>query len=247
MKGSTIQFSATAKCPAPPNSISQPAPRGHPARAQEDQPAQRINFGIVLIAAQPHTDGRLELFQRDQRLRDIDPGLFLFPEGAFGFVMLVLDLADDGFDQVFDGDQTIHPAIFVNHQRHMHPVALHLLQQRSRRHRRRREQHRAQQPLQAEPGAAAKTVLQRQILEQHQPLRMVQRALVDRQAAEPMFAKDFDQFILADVQRHGDDFHLGDGHIVHAHPAQVAKARMQRGSAAAAGCGAFARSVGILR
>ncbi len=134
--------------------------------------------------------------------------------------MLVLDLADHGLDQVLDGDQPVDPAVFVDHQRHVHALLLHLLQENARRHRRRRVKDGAQQPLQAETAGLAEAVLQRKVLEQDKTLRMVQRALVDRHAAETMLPEDLDQLILADVHGHRDDLGLRDGDVVDAQTAQ---------------------------
>ena len=67
---------------------------------------------------------------------------------------------------------------------------------------------------------------QGKVLEQHQPLRMVQRALVDGQPAEPVLAEHRDQLLLADVQRHGRNFDLGDGHIIDPQLAQIGKAKL---------------------
>ena len=172
---------------------------------------------------QADADGLFELVQRCGGLHQVDPRLFLFPQRAFGFVVFVLDLADDGLDQVLDGHQPVDAAVFVDHQRHVDPFTLHLLQQHADRHRRRRVQHRAQQLLQREPAAGAEAVLQGKVLQKHRTLRMVERALVHWQARETVGAEDLDQFVLADVDGHRDDFHLGDGHVIDAQPAQVAK------------------------
>ena len=43
-----------------------------------------------------------------------------------------------------------------------------------------------------------------------------------------MLAKHLDQIILADVQRHGDDLALGNGHIIDPQPAQGAQTRCWR-------------------
>jgi hypothetical protein len=199
------------------------AARWHPTSAQEHQTAQRVDFLILVARTQAQADGGFELFQRRGRLRDEDAGLFFLPQRAFLFVVLVLDLADHGFDQILDGHQTIDATILVDHQRHVHPFALHLLQQHPHRHRRRRVKHRTQQLAQAEPARRAKAMRQRKILQQHQPLRMVQRALVDRQAGIAVGAKHLDQLVLADIQGHRRDLDLGDCNIVDPQPPQVAQ------------------------
>ena len=79
-------------------------------------------------------------------------------------------------------------------------------------------------------------MLQGKVLQQDQPLRMVQRALVDRQPAEAMFAEGLDQLVLADVQRYGNDFGLGDRHVVDPHPPQRVQA-LRNGCHAGRGLG----------
>ena len=43
--------------------------------------------------------------------------------------MFVADIADNGFHQIFNGDQPIYAAIFIHHQRHMHARLTHLQKQ----------------------------------------------------------------------------------------------------------------------
>jgi hypothetical protein len=74
-------------------------------------------------------------------------------------------------------------------------------------------------------------MLQGKILQQDQTLRLIQRALVNRQSAEAMFAEDRDKIILADIQRDRHDIGLWNGHIVDPHLAQSVKAmRLGRGA-----------------
>lgn len=58
-------------------------------------------------------------------------------------IVLVLDIAHDGFNQIFQADEAIGAAIFIDHQRHLDAVRLHLRHQIGRRHRGRHEQERA--------------------------------------------------------------------------------------------------------
>ena len=59
--------------------------------------------------------------------------------------MLVLDFADDGFEQILDGEDAISAAIFVDDDGHVDALLLHLLQQIAHRRRGRHEQHLAHQ------------------------------------------------------------------------------------------------------
>ena len=62
--------------------------------------------------------------------------------GRFLVVVLVLDIADDQFDDILDRDDAVGAAIFVDHEREMNARGLHLGEQIDRRHRRRHEQDR---------------------------------------------------------------------------------------------------------
>ncbi len=54
--------------------------------------------------------------------------------------MLVLDIADDHFDDVLDRGEAVGAAVFVDDERHMCACRLHFHEQVERRHRRRREE-----------------------------------------------------------------------------------------------------------
>ena len=77
----------------------------------------------------------LEILHRGFRQRQILAGFFGDPIFVIVGVVLVFDLAHDLLDQILDGDKPINPAIFVDHQRHMLALGLHLLQQHPDRHR----------------------------------------------------------------------------------------------------------------
>ena len=67
-----------------------------------------------------------------------EPSLCRVTAGRFGFVVLVGDIADDEFDQVFDRDKPVAAAVFVDHESEVNPRRLHLGEQIERRHRWRR-------------------------------------------------------------------------------------------------------------
>ena len=197
----------------------------HASRPQEDQPPQGINFLVLFAGAQRPADGHLEVFQRRIGLNHIDPGALFFPQRAFILVVFILDLADDDLDQVLDRHKTINPAVFINDQSHMHPVALHLLQKRRGRHRGRHVKDRPQQLFQRKAPRGAKAMRQGQVFQQQKALWMVQCGFVNRHPAEAMASKNLDQFVLADVDWHRHDFDLGNCNIVDPQIAQIAKAQ----------------------
>ncbi|OIQ64543.1 hypothetical protein GALL_539070 [mine drainage metagenome] len=205
------------------------AARRHPPAQQKDEAAEGIDLVILQIVVQRKADHRLEFIKRRTRLRKKDAGLFLGPEAALVFVVFILDLADHRFDQILDGHQAINATVFVDHQCHMHPVTLHLLQQDTDGHRRRRVKDGPQHLAQVEfPGTGAKPVVQRKILEQDQPKRLVQRAFVDRQPRIAVFTENRDQFLFADLDRHRRDFGLWHRHVINTQAAQVAYAESGR-------------------
>ena len=58
-----------------------------------------------------------------------DPSPCRTIEGGSSLIVFVVDLADDLFDDILDRDQPVGAAVFVDHQRQMHPRRLHLRQQ----------------------------------------------------------------------------------------------------------------------
>jgi len=197
----------------------------HPAQKHEDQTAQRVDLFLVhfLGIGQGLVDLSLEFLKRGLGEGKVDAGAFLRPELSVVEVVLVLDLADDLFDQVFDGDKAIHPAVFVDHQRHVPPITLHFLQQDADGHGGRHVEQRAQGILEREPPAlAVEPVFEREILEVDHADGGVECALKNRQAGHAAVAKNLNQIILGDVRGDRNDFGLGGGDILDRHVAQVA-------------------------
>jgi len=98
--------------------------------------------------------------------------------------MLIFDIADDLLDQIFDGDEAVGTAIFVDHQRELDMRRLHLHQQIEHRHRWRHKQDR---PLDfADSGVApAKSAILRldksqHVLEVNQADGIVECLAIDR-------------------------------------------------------------------
>ena len=65
---------------------------------------------------------------------------------AFGHIVLILDITDHHLDEVFDGDEPVGPAIFVDDEGHMRARRLHPYQEIDGRHGWWHEQDRALDP-----------------------------------------------------------------------------------------------------
>ena len=212
------------------------APR-HTPRQHEHEAAQRFNLFLVhiVMGGQGNADLFLEFVQRRLGQRQIAAGFFAGEHHVVVHVVFVLDLADDLFDQVLDGDQTVHAAVFVDDKGHMAPLGLHLCQQYTDGHRRGHEQQRAQKRAQVEILATAvKAIVQRDILEVGKADGRVQRALKHRQTGQPAFLELVDQFFERDGVWNGRDVGCRHGHILDPHAAQVdhavsLRARVGRG------------------
>ena len=63
-----------------------------------------------------------EVLDGRARLHDVASRRLFHPELAFGDVVFILDLAQHLFDQVFERDKAVDPAVFVDHQRHVDAV-----------------------------------------------------------------------------------------------------------------------------
>src|SRR5262245_29289785 len=103
------------------------ADRGQVAEFVDDQACDRGEIVGGQIDVEPALDfADLHMAARDDALGLLDDvGLV----GARLRLVLVLDLPDDLFDQVFDGDQAGQPAVFVDDDRHRRLGFLHLGQQ----------------------------------------------------------------------------------------------------------------------
>ncbi len=207
------------------------AARGHPAQQHEDQPAQSVDLFLVNLVGlgQRQADLGLEFVKRRARGGKVTARSLLVPIGIIVGIVLVLDLAHHLFDQILDGHKPVNAAIFVDHQRHMPPLCLHLLHQNADGHRRRNIEKRAQQgPDRQRPALAVEAVFECEILEVEHPERRIQRALIDRQARHAAFAKHLHQIVKGDIDRHGDDLGGGDGHILDRDIAQPVNAKDRR-------------------
>ena len=100
--------------------------------------------------------------------------------GGLGVVVLVLDLADDLLDHVFDRHQPVDAAELVDHHRDMGARLAHLHQEIEDRQRRRHEQHLAQQ--RRELGLAPLGDRGQHVLDVDEADHVVERFAIDRHA-----------------------------------------------------------------
>ena len=194
------------------------------------------------MVGQRLSDLGLEIFQRGFGQRQITVTCRVeVKELALVDVMFVFDLADDLFDQILDGHKPVNAAVFINHQRHVPPFRLHFGQQHADGHRRRHEQQRANHVFEDEILAPVpvETIEQRQILEVGKARWRVQRALEHGQTGHAAVLEHLDQFVQRNGAGHRHDVGLGDGHVFHAHTAQVDHAvPVPAAAGRGVGCGA---------
>ena len=159
-----------------------------------------------------------------------EPSLCRVTAGPLVLVVLVGDVADDELDQIFDRDQSVAAAVFVDDQREMNARRLHLGEQIERRHRRRRvedfandlgrrQRHRKIDIREIEIGRlrllragrhagsvrGARRHERDQIADMDHAGRIVERVVVDHEPRMPGALEHFDQFAERDVLLHGDD------------------------------------------
>ena len=110
----------------------------------EQQPAERVDVLDMLAGVEIGAEHVLQFGQFDPRIGDEGVLVDLVDQRAVILVVLVLDVADHGFEQILDGDEPVGAAIFVDDDGHVQAGGLHLLQQIADRHGGRHEQHLAQ-------------------------------------------------------------------------------------------------------
>ena len=123
-------------------------------------------------------------------------------------VVLIFDLADDFLDQVFDGNQTVDAAEFVNDERHVRTLDAHFEQEFQNMHRRRHEQHLALDI--GNPEGVVATTPAEHILDVHHALSIVEGVAVDRQTGMSLCLDDVDDF--GERRRNRDRNNVGARH-----------------------------------
>ena len=200
------------------------AARRNPAGEADHQAAEGIHLLGQLAVGEPGPGHRLEVVEVHPGLHEVDPGRLHGPERALDLVVLVGDVADDLLEQVLDGDEPIDAAVLVDDERHVDASGLHLLQQHPDRHRGRRIEQRPDQLLEVElSGGRPEAVDQRQVLQVHEPERLVERLAEDRQPRQRARLEGLDHLAEARVHRNRDDLRPGDADVLDALPAEVAK------------------------
>ena len=130
------------------------------------------------------------------------------------FLVLIANVTHDLFQQVFDGHQTGHPAIFVDDDAHMLLLALHLAQQfvapLGLRNKNRR-------PLNAGHRARASLFVAdlQEVVRKRKTSNTVQRTCVDRHSREVVFEQQFQKLFQRRGLRHGEHLRPRRHHITH--------------------------------
>ncbi len=106
---------------------------------REDQTADRIDVLAMLANFERRADLCGQFLQIGACIHD-EHAVGFFGDHDFFVVMFVFDIADDHFDNVFQRDQTIGAAIFVDDQSHLDMGRLHPRHQSARHHGWRHEQ-----------------------------------------------------------------------------------------------------------
>ena len=129
-------------------------------------------------------------------------------------LMLVADVADNLFQQIFDRHKARDSAILVDHDAHVLFLALHLAQQFvapfSLRHKDRRL-------LNARNGSASRFLIAnlQQIMRKRDPRNGVKRALVHRHTRKVMLLQHFKKALDSDRLRNREDLRTRRHHLAH--------------------------------
>jgi small subunit ribosomal protein S17 len=136
---------------------------------------------------------------------------------VIGLIMLVLDVPDDDLDQVFQGDEAIGLAIFIDDECHVDALALHIHQQVERRLRSRRKEHRAHEAAFPHRGAGGEALHPHEhIADMDHALGIIEGFAIDRQARMPGREKEGLQVPEGRVLGNANDRAARDHHIRHA-------------------------------
>ena len=102
------------------------APRRHPTCKREDQTAERVDIIFHIFQRQIDPGSLGKIIQFDTRVGFPDAIAGIDDQILVEIVVLIINIADDLFHEVFNGHKTIGAAIFVDHQRHVAPLRPHL-------------------------------------------------------------------------------------------------------------------------
>ena len=128
--------------------------------------------------------------------------------------MLVLDLADDFLDKVFDGDDAVRAGIFIDDDGQMRAFRAHVGQHVQRAPGLRHEQRLAHQLLPVLRRRLAPGEVGENILDKDHADHVVERFVVNREPAVSVFRKGFDHLVPARRGGDGDDLAARNGYVV---------------------------------
>src|SRR5690348_1850890 len=113
------------------------------ARKKEDETAKSID--LILLRREARIDGLGELLELEARIGLPQPVVEHGQHSMFSLVMLVLDFADDFLDDIFDRDEALGSAEFIDDNRKMDVFTPHSSEKLDDPHRFRNEQRLAHQ------------------------------------------------------------------------------------------------------
>ena len=98
----------------------------HPSGKAEDKTTDCINL-VTLVIIKEWPGDRFQNIDFQPRIRNRCTITFAIKTRRGDGIMLILNFADNFLDQVFDGNQSIDPAKFINNQRQMPPSQTHFI------------------------------------------------------------------------------------------------------------------------
>ncbi len=166
----------------------------------------------MVLVDETAADPRLELLDRQSRI-EVERAVGTLAEHRAGhLVVLVRDVADDGLDQVLDGEQPVDAAVFVDDEGEVDARLAHLQQQVEHRHLRGDHQRVAQDVGELELlGAAAIGV---DVLDVDHADDVIELLAVDGQAGMAFATDLFQRLLERHLGLHGDDVGARHHHVV---------------------------------
>ena len=195
------------------------APLWHAADKGEHKSAKRINIFVTLFRQQIDTHPRFELVNIGTTVSDQCPVRPLFDGGCLDLIMFVLDLPDDLFHKILNGDETVSASEFIDHKRHMDMRFAHAQQQVEHRHCRRYKKHVVRNISQTEVHPTAP--VGEQIFDVHKTEYMIQRVLIDRQSRVESLVHGFHDLTERCCSLNRNNIGPRDHHIVNAQLMQL--------------------------
>lgn len=188
------------------------ADRRHGLGQHKGQPAQRIDRFLHLGKARINQLGDIVKLGAGIAIpHAITDGHDQF---GGGFIMLVLDLADDFLDQILDGDEPVGAGKFIQHHRQMHSPRAHIGQHIQRAARLRHIKRLAHQHRPVGRRGLAGRKVGEDILDVDHPDHIIQPLTVNGHPRMAMFGEHRDQFIPRNRRIHRNDLAARHGDII---------------------------------